>query len=158
MTRVLLRSINHDDMAFVLDSWLLSFADSNYLNRPHQAALPREQFFSAHRIYVQSILGRKDTHVILSVNKEEPTLIYGYLVFEHGPEEGSPRILHYVYVKRAFSRFGIATGLLHSLPFNIEGAFVTHLTHKGKKAFAKYNFNYSFCFPYAIETNKGLGQ
>jgi hypothetical protein len=55
----------------------------------------------------------------------------GYLAFE---ERAPFKILHYVYIKRAFGSFGLAQQLLSCVPFGLnDEVYASHQTYKGKK-------------------------
>lgn len=50
------------------------------------------------------ILAQESTVTLVAVLPDDPSIILGYLVYE-------PGILHYVFVKEAFTRIGIARSL-----------------------------------------------
>lgn len=141
---VIIRAANEDDYAFIMDSWLNSHAES----RIFSPIIQRELYFKLHRPLVEAILHRPTTLSHIAANGEDPSLIYGYAIFEKLKDLN---IFHYIYVKRAFNGFGISNILLKSAPFPIEGAFITHLTKKGQYVFGKYNFNYCFYLLYPVE-------
>ncbi len=148
MTRLIIRKAEADDLPFILSSWLSSHSEFRRLS----PKIPPDLYFKLHRPVVEDILSRPTTTIHMAVNAEEPSLIYGYAVFETLDPETN--IFHYVYVKRAFNDFGIATTLIKSAPFDMYKAYITHLTHRGMQCFSKYNFNYCFYFLYPVKTLK----
>lgn len=148
MDQLVIRQGTEDDFPFILNSWLKSHCESKILS-PY---LPREMYFHLHHPILEAILARPTTKISMAVNTEDPTLIYGYCVYEILK---SANVFHYVYVKRAFNGFGIATDLINSMPFKLDNVYVTHLTHVGRKLAAKYDFTYCFYFLYPVEKSNG---
>ena len=96
-------------------TWLRSYEASS-LAAKH---VPRDVFFSEHHKVLDGIFRRGAT-VKLAVLPDEPDVVLGWSVTE------GAALVHYVYVKPAFRKHGIATQLLR----HIHAPFIfTHWTH-----------------------------
>lgn len=94
-------------------TWLRSYEQ----NSPHAKNIPRDAFFAGHHRVLDKIMERRPL-VLCAVLPDDPDVVLGYAVTE--PEKA---LVHYVYVKPAFRRYGIARRLL-------EGSGITHkFTH-----------------------------
>jgi GNAT superfamily N-acetyltransferase len=95
--------------------------------------IPRDVFFGEHHKLLDSIFAR-GPEVRLAVLPDEPDVVLGWSVHEGG-------IVHFVYVKPAFRKHGVAAALLEG----VQRPFVyTHWTHAlrelhGKLAGCVYN-------------------
>lgn len=88
------------DYPFVLDSWLKSYSHS-----PRAAKLGH-RYFSEMEHDARLLLSRSE--LLLATDTDSTDVLFGWMCLE------KPTYLHYVYVKHAARRRGIATELLHS--------------------------------------------
>lgn len=96
----------HNAKNLIYATWLRSYQASS----PATKTIPREQFFSGHHQVLDRIFSRSP-EVRLAVLPEDPEVVLGWLVREKS-------IVHYVYVKPAFRRYGIARALLGEQPWD----------------------------------------
>lgn len=114
LPEVVLREARDSDKAFLISSWLRSFAASKLA-----LLADSDAYFQGYRPLVEAALSR--SRVLVACQKADPDAIVGWVAVEPGDV---PR-LHYVYVKHPFRRFGIAKRLVAPLL----GAAVTY-THE----------------------------
>lgn len=124
------------DISFMYATWLKSYRTGSGLG----LLSGKHVYFLTYNLILDQILSRPRTKVLVAVNNEDSHVIYGYLVYE-------PGILHYVFVKEAFRRFGIARHLYgHAFK---ERPHITHLTELGRDVICThpgFKFNPSLIF------------
>lgn len=81
-------------------TWLRSY-EANSLRSKH---IPRDVFFEEHHKVLDGIFDR-NPEVHLAVLPDDPDVVLGWSVTE-------PGLIHFVYVKPSFRKYGIATALL----------------------------------------------
>lgn len=87
-------------------------------NSPAAKHIPRDVFFAEHHRVIERIFEREPT-VKLAVLPDDPSVVLGWSVSE-------PGVLHFVYVKPAFRKYGIGAALVA----HIERPFTfTHWTY-----------------------------
>lgn len=94
---VLLRPLAEGDVNFVLNSWLKSYEDSGWTKVAGKA------YWKGHRIAILRLI--RSAHVVIACDPEDHDTILGWACT-------NGRYVHYVYVKRAFRRYGLAKRLL----------------------------------------------
>jgi hypothetical protein len=104
------------DFPFIYSTWLkgLRFGNDVY------GLIEQNSYFTNFHKVIEAILARPDTFIMVACLKDDPDTILGYSV------RGADDTLHYVHVKQAFRRFGIARELT---PTKIKR--VTHITRAG---------------------------
>lgn len=105
-----------DDIPFIYATWLESYRYDSYFGKSHRNGV----FFSDYRKVIDKLLN--DSKVIVACVQDEPGAILGYMVFE-------PSVLHYVFVKGAFRRLGVATGLCRHAFVSDAPLTFTHKTY-----------------------------
>ena len=124
------RPITEDDMSFILNSWLKSYRNSEFAKD-----LANPVYFENHSKIIQHLLAK--SNVIIACNPEELTQIYGYSVFE---QYESVTILHYIYVKFPYRKFGIAKNLFSfAQPDPKEFTLISHIPRNLDKLSKKFN-------------------
>jgi hypothetical protein len=98
------RPAEESDTNMILSDWLKSFRRS-----PLATDMTNAVYFRGHEALVKKALKRSE--IICAVNKEDPNHVFGWICFE----KQSIPILHYLYVKEAFRKFGIGTNLFHHM-------------------------------------------
>jgi len=132
----IIREYTSDDLVFVNNSLLMSYKDSSDFAK----SVPKEIYFRYHHQVINNILDRASTKCFIACPETDHDLIYGYAVFETIARQN---IFHYIYVKRAFCRFGLGEALMRAAPFTLdESCYASHMTHKGKKIIDKLGLIY----------------
>ena len=118
---IYIREANQDDLSFIQNSWIRSFRKS--VLQINDNIYGREQ----HKL-VNKLISRSNCW--LACNPDELYQIYGYIIFEKLAEIG---IMHYVYVKSPYRRYGIATRLFKMIEHDSQyPCIVTHYTQWNK--------------------------
>jgi GNAT superfamily N-acetyltransferase len=127
---ILLREGDSADFAHVVTTWIASYASSDF-----GRTMKHSTYIQNHKPIAQDCV--EQGQIMIACNNQDLDYIYGYTVYERLKDLS---IIHYVHVKPAFRRFGIATMLLNSVTMN---KFVaTHRTRDAKKLPRKdYDFN-----------------
>lgn len=113
------RGGTHDDVPFVVDSWLESYRRSvDHVAGP--------VYWSLHRELADQLLQR--SVITIACHPEDPSHIFGWSAHEM---RGGLMVLHYVYVKADFRRLGLGRGLLEEI--RARGCHYTHRTHVGAR-------------------------
>lgn len=107
-----------DDRSFILATWLRGL----YYGNPWFKEIPKDVFMDKYHRVISDIMVRPESAISVAVLRDSPDVILGYSVL------GSPRTLHWVFVKEAWRKIGIARKLI---PAEIDST--THLTVLGKK-------------------------
>jgi GNAT superfamily N-acetyltransferase len=89
------------DVPFIYSTWANSMRYSSVLGKSCRNTI----FFKEYTKVIDRILSQPDTETLIACFPEQPTVIFGYIVFQ-GP------IIHYVFVKEAFQKQGIAKSLV----------------------------------------------
>ncbi|MBU6278588.1 MAG: hypothetical protein KGN78_05035 [Actinomycetales bacterium] len=107
-----------DARSLIFATWLKSYQNSSLFAK----GVPRETFFAQHHKVIERILERAE--VRLAVLPDDPSVVFGWSVTEPcqrisivdrdaGIVRVTPEsVVHYVYVKPDFRRYGIAKALL----------------------------------------------
>lgn len=139
-SQVQIRSATESDVAFVFNSWLKSYRNSNSCK-----SISNPVYFDFQHKVIEKLLAR--CVVLVVCEATDPSQIYGYIVYES--VEGIP-ILHYAYVKHAFRGMGICSMLFAEAQLNKDtGGFYTHETPSAMKLLVKSKFVYN---PYLATT------
>lgn len=119
---VMIRPITEADRAFIFASWLkgLRYGNSWY------ELIDKDLYFKVYNSIINQLLHRSETKI--ACLKEDPSVILGYAVIEKNR-------LHWLHVKKAWRKIGIARSLV---PSNI--TTVTHLSEVGRVIFLKKNW------------------
>lgn len=140
------RAYINDDIPFIMSSWGKSF----YKGRSFKTFLSPSEFTALHRPVTKAFFSRPTSTVILCVSEKDPSLIMGWAAIEKAVRPGI--ILHYVYVKEAFKKEGIASQLLaKALPIN--PVYYTHLTSRAsylmdlnKERYSNYQYEPAYIY------------
>lgn len=102
------------DQAFIFSSFL----KGNYYGNDWFRAIDKNTFMEKYKQVLTNLLIKSETKV--ACMKDDPDNILGYAIYQ-------PGVLHYIFVKPSFRKFGIAKQLI---PVDI--IYCTHLTKVGK--------------------------
>ncbi len=119
----LVRLAEPSDVPLVSESWLEAYRNDS----PWAHRLTDRVFFAHHQPVVAALLSR--SCALVACDPEDPRVVYGAVVWEPATEEGPA--LHWVYVRKALRRLGVARRLLAEtgLPADLAGVNVTHPTY-----------------------------
>lgn len=109
------RAILPSDRGLIFSTWLkgLRYANDWFKH------IDQDAYFHHYQQVLESYFNRPDINCSVACLREDPDVILGYAVYE-------PHVLHWVFVKPAWRRIGIAKMLV---PPGIKT--VSHLTHIG---------------------------
>ena len=128
-----IRRVEKQDIPFILSSWLKSF-----WNAPAVRGMTKTLYFRHEREAAVRLI--QQSSIVMAVNPEDGDEIYGYIVYE--VVDGA-YIMHYVYVKQAYRRKGLATNLIVRTIGDCEVAFYSHRTAGSARLANKYKLNYT---------------
>lgn len=115
------RGFELNDKEFIFATWLRGL----YYGNDWFKAIDKDRFMECYHSIISNILDRKSTNINVACLQDEPSVVLGYSVLHiSGPEP----ILHWIFVKKAWRRLGLAGSLI---PENCR--ITTHLTHVGCK-------------------------
>lgn len=102
---VVIRPVVPDDRRFVIGSWLDSYYQPLDPKRkaPELWHIPKYVAYGHLEMVIYKLLDRATT--LVAVNSEDEHQLFGFICFN------APNILHYIYVKSTFRKFGIARAL-----------------------------------------------
>lgn len=113
-----IRPATEDDRAFIMATWLRGL----YYGHDFYGSIAKSVFFKEYQQILSSLLDKKLVKVDVACLSEDETCILGYAVYE------PLQALHYVFVKEAWRRQGLAKRLVPEGPLD-----VTHLTKLGDR-------------------------
>lgn len=103
------RAATQADRPLIFATWLRAFRHGSHFPRH----IPERAYFAAHHNVVEALLDRST--VLVAHPTGDPEVILGWSVVEKLPVDDAvtaPQAIHFVYVKPAFRRSGIARLLL----------------------------------------------
>ena len=138
---IVYRQMTPKDSPFVYSTWLRS-----YRQMPFAQNMSNDTFFHHHKQIIEKILSKPNTKVVMVCEDADPDHLYGYSVVE---QYGDATIIHYVYIKHAYRKLGLAKNLITTqYPlFGDKLTFVTHESRHHKQFKDKFNIEYN---PYII--------
>ena len=118
------RPSSASDEAFIFASWLRNFQKSGL----HSEKIPRSVLMRKHHAVIERLLARPTVGVLIAHPKGDPDTIVGWLVWERSGADTERPVVHYVYVKGAFRKYGIARQLLESAGLRPNSLAFSHWT------------------------------
>lgn len=91
------------------------------------SCIDKKIFYETYEKVLHVILGRPNVEVIICCLQEDPNVIIGYAIIENS------NILHWVFVKAAWRKIGIARTMIPSTV-----SVTTHLTETGKSIIKRH--------------------
>lgn len=116
MSKWIIRSIAKGDVEFITSTWLKNYR----VNSKWGSGLRKNVFFHEHNHLVQRHLA--GSKIMVACDPDELGHIFGYLI---GKNEQDYDTLHYIYVKGAFRKMGVASDLLKDFR-KADSLFYTH--------------------------------
>ena len=141
---IVIRYATADDVPFMVSAWVRTYTDSDaakhlmndsVLRRYQRILDPKRPqappYYALQTALVNNLLATSVS--VVAAFEEDINLLMGFAC-------GDPAlaVLHYVAVKPAYKRNGVASALVEALGFDkSKDAYYTHITEKGNKAVAK---------------------
>ena len=133
-----IRDFIESDKHFILSCWLKSFRDSKAFQ-----GIPNERFFTMHKKVVEELLKRSKTMML--VDQKDPDHLFGFISYELNE---SANYLHFVYIKNAFRRLGLAKKVIFECIPNLDNpTYYTHQTYASPFLAPLLNAKY---YPYGV--------
>lgn len=131
LTRVItIREANQEDISFIYKSWLIGYKSARTNHRVRNSI-----YFKNQTKVIDQILLRAKVYV--ACNIDDPTQLYGYICTEYFP---NAVVLHWLYVKYKFRKFGIAKALiLYATAQELEAQM--YVSHASANDFLEYLFD-----------------
>ena len=133
------RPAQESDRGFIFSTWMNALYYGNRWRKDSEKVpgapidlygeMDEKLFFQCYRQVIDKILSKKTTSAVIACLSDDADSILGYAITE-------PEVLHFVFVKEAWRRIGIAKAIVPS-----DTKLVTHLTKMGyytKKSGWKY--------------------
>lgn len=108
------------DQALILSSWLKGL----YYGESWFSDIKKDSFMKVYHHILETALISKNITVDIACLKDDPEVILGYSVYSKSPKGSA---LHWVFVKDAWRKIGVAKDLIPSDTYAI-----THLTALGR--------------------------
>ena len=133
---VYIREAGYKDVNFILNSWQRSFK--------HSLKDCSESIYNAkHEKLIIKLLSK--CQCLMAVNPEDLYQIYGWVCFDALKEIG---IMHYMYVKHPYRKYGIGTQLFKMIEHDKKyPCMVSHTTRHYKHIKNKWNLTFN---PYLL--------
>lgn len=128
MELVAIRLKESKDEPFIYNSWLQS-------NKSRHPNIPSSDYYSLYKKIIADVLYK--SIVVIACDPQDPEFIYGYAVIRPIDDV---KIIHYVYVKKPFRRFGVAKKMLESQEINLRDPIV--ITAKAPEFIKNYSLIY----------------
>lgn len=122
LLNIKLRDGEQGDLPFIYDTWINSFRKSSEFTRK----IHRKVYEQQHRQIVNRCLHRPTVRVTVACDANDPSVIYGYMVWERGLTDRD--VVHYVYVKATWQKAGVATHMLTTMLPRPDRIFLSHYT------------------------------
>lgn len=104
------------DRQFIVSTWSSSFKKS------HSAGIIQaDDWAEIMRPQIEKALDRPDARAVVAYEKDDPDFFYGFIA---GDTSDDTPVVFYVYVKEAYRREGIASGLFAALGVDPARRFV----------------------------------
>ena len=116
---LLIRDMQLSDRNFILKSILSHYKHGS----PHTKLIPEHIFFDAHHYIISKAMRQDGFFCRMAALKDDPDVVFGFILGNFDPET-----IHYMYVKKAFRRMGMARHLVESAFDPNSDIYFTHLT------------------------------
>jgi len=138
---VAVRPATSDDIAFIFSTWLHNFKSGSLFAK----RIPYAVFFQNHHRVLERILARPEVQSLVACPSDSPDTIVGYLIHEGN-------VVHYVYVKGAFRKLGVARALAVAAKLDLEKVVCSHWTFAADDLAMKGKLLYN---PYLMFNQRG---
>ncbi len=122
---ILIRPYNaQTDTNFVYSTWLRNYKHSSYFAKRIKPSV----FFAGHHAVLNHLLAKPAMRLSVACDKNDPETIWGWLACE--PSNLMQTVVHFMFVKDAFRKMGIARTLLNAAGvFDLNKTRFTHWTY-----------------------------
>lgn len=127
------RPWEESDLSFIFSTWLRNY---KYSSTGFAQEIDKETYYAHHNRVIRGLIDRGCFGVVC-VDRLDPKVIYGYIVFEDTPVG---RIFHYAYVKKAFRGLGLFKNLGKEAKVSFTASQYTHQTDDLKKMITKHGW------------------
>lgn len=127
MSNIIIREATDKDINFITSSWLKSYKESDFSKQIHPHV-----FFKKHEEHIKKKF--KDSKIFILCDKLEPSSILAYICYEDFSEFN---VLHFMYVKRPFRKFGLAN-ILYETYLKDKDLIYTHKTYIVQELYSKH--------------------
>jgi GNAT superfamily N-acetyltransferase len=139
-----IRPIKSADENFIRNSWLKRFREAI------SARLVTDKvYFGVQHDVITKILAQSGLKAYAAVDPKDEDHIYGYIVAEERAGLDA-LLLHWVYVKGPFRRFGVARKLLQEVNPEAKSVHFTHKTHLVKFLDKKDEWTFNPVYIFAL--------
>jgi GNAT superfamily N-acetyltransferase len=132
-----IREAKLTDLDIVVPIWLTTYRDG-------AGPMPGKVYYPLQRKKIYHLLS--NSMIFIACDLEDENHIYGWVC---GDRHDEAAVIHYVHVKEAFRRYGIARELLKEFEPKKE-MFYTHFTRKGREVARRFGAVFN---PYLSEGN-----
>ena len=127
-----IREAENRDINFIKNSWQKNFASS-------MKHVPLQIYHKNQDKLITKLMGRSTCYV--ACNPEDFYQIFGWILFDTLEDLG---ILHYIYVKHPFRRYGIASVMLGLIKYDKSYPIIaTHYSHGLDDLKKKFNITFN---------------
>jgi GNAT superfamily N-acetyltransferase len=116
---IVIRDYVAEDLAFFYKSCLHHYKHSSLYTR----YINDEVFYDSHHYLITQCLRRPTAVLRFASLAEDPNIVFGFIWADLEPET-----VHYIYVKKAFRRLGIARLLIDDVFDDDQEIYFTHMT------------------------------
>lgn len=99
------REFCQEDFNFIVNSWLVSYRQSEEFKK-----VSNKNYYEAQSKIILAIIQNPDTKIKILCNEKDEEQIFCYLVYND-----KKNLIHFVYTKYNFRRFGLAKKLIESV-------------------------------------------
>ena len=117
---LLIRDMQISDRNFIFKSVLSHYKHGS----PHTRLIADPIFYDAHHYIIGKAMRQEGAFCRMAVLKDDPDVVFGFILGNFDPET-----VHYIYVKKAFRRMGMARHLVESVFDANSDIYFTHLTY-----------------------------
>lgn len=129
MEDIILRDGLPSDRNFIYKTILQHYRHAS----PHTKDIPDNVFYDCHHLLISKVMRQSGNIVRVAALKDDPEVLFGFLWGNVDPET-----IHYVYVKKAFRRMGMAKMLYKSLFSMADDVYITHWTKEVNQLYDKH--------------------
>jgi GNAT superfamily N-acetyltransferase len=122
MVDVAIREARNEEHPFIYATWLRGYRQSRFADR-----VPASVYFAAHHQVVERLLAR--SRVLVATPAGDDSTVLGYSVVEGAT-------VHFVYIKLAFRKLGIARRLLDGV--DVPHCSASHVTKDAEEAMRRW--------------------
>lgn len=119
-----LRGMEERDESLVYNSWLKSFRASGFARN-----IPSDIYHTQQHDLIDRLIHLPHAVVLMAVDESDPDQIYGWIA---GTHTGPAIVVHYVYCKQQWRRYGLAAKMVEALSQGATEPRLYFYTHKTK--------------------------